>query len=176
VSKQDRPMIFKRFDGTPAQGVPDYRRMIPFIMPTKTESVVQFEQVVDLTRTLPFIDRFNEGSEHRITVFHILLGALARMMGERPRLNRFISGRRHYDRKGLWFSFAAKKRLDDDAPLSVVKREFPPDEPFADMVARLKYVFDERVEDGLYCAKALDLLKGHIEDPEPWAGAPHPRA
>ena len=29
----------------------------------------------------------------------------------------------------------------------------------------LRYTFDERVEDGLYCAKALQLLQQRIEDP-----------
>ncbi len=32
----------------------------------------------------------------------------------------------------------------------------------------LRYTFDERVEDGLYCAKALQLLKQRIEDPASW--------
>jgi hypothetical protein len=32
-------------------------------------------------------------------------------------------------------------------------------------ICSVKYSFDERVEDGLYCAKTLDLLRGFIEDP-----------
>jgi 2-oxoisovalerate dehydrogenase E2 component (dihydrolipoyl transacylase) len=30
----------------------------------------------------------------------------------------------------------------------------------------LKWTFDERIEDGLYCARALDLLRGWLEEPE----------
>jgi len=33
-------------------------------------------------------------------------------------------------------------------------------------VVSLKYTFDERIADGLYCAKSLDLLKGFLEKPE----------
>jgi hypothetical protein len=29
----------------------------------------------------------------------------------------------------------------------------------------VKYSFDERIEDGLYCAKGLELLKARMEDP-----------
>ena len=36
-------------------------------------------------------------------------------------------------------------------------------------VVRLKYVYDERVEDGLYCVKALDLLRQRVENPASWA-------
>lgn len=34
----------------------------------------------------------------------------------------------------------------------------------------LRYTFDERVEDGLYCARSLQLLKQRIEDPASWLG------
>ncbi|HUH00612.1 MAG TPA: 2-oxo acid dehydrogenase subunit E2 [Kofleriaceae bacterium] len=130
-------MPFERFDGKPARGVPAYRRMIPFLMRGKNEAAVYFEQTIDLSKTRPWIEAFNAGSEHRITVFHLLLGGLARVLHERPRLNRFVSGRRLHDRDGVHLSFAAKKRFDDDAPLSVVKRRFEPEQPFADMVADL---------------------------------------
>jgi pyruvate/2-oxoglutarate dehydrogenase complex dihydrolipoamide acyltransferase (E2) component len=32
----------------------------------------------------------------------------------------------------------------------------------------LRFTFDERVEDGLYCAKTLSMLKERIEDPAGW--------
>lgn len=35
----------------------------------------------------------------------------------------------------------------------------------------LRYTFDERVEDGLYCARSLQLLQRHVEDPETSIGA-----
>jgi pyruvate/2-oxoglutarate dehydrogenase complex dihydrolipoamide acyltransferase (E2) component len=31
--------------------------------------------------------------------------------------------------------------------------------------AMLRYTYDERIEDGLYCAAALELLRRRIEDP-----------
>ena len=35
----------------------------------------------------------------------------------------------------------------------------------------IRYTFDERIEDGLYCARALELLKQRIEDPAAWLDA-----
>ena len=34
----------------------------------------------------------------------------------------------------------------------------------------LRYTFDERVEDGLYCARSLELLRQRVEDPASWLG------
>jgi pyruvate/2-oxoglutarate dehydrogenase complex dihydrolipoamide acyltransferase (E2) component len=38
----------------------------------------------------------------------------------------------------------------------------------ADGHVTLRYTFDERVEDGHYCAGALKLLAERIEDPAAW--------
>lgn len=32
----------------------------------------------------------------------------------------------------------------------------------------IRYTFDERIEDGLYCARSLQLLKQRVEDPAAW--------
>lgn len=134
---------FRRFDGRLAHGVPAYRRMIPFLMRGKNESAVLFEQTVDLSRTLPWLEQRNRSADDHATFFHLLLAALGRVLHERPRLNRFVSGRRLHDRDGVYISFAAKKRMDDDAPLSVVKRRFAADESFDDVVAALHGGIDE---------------------------------
>lgn len=132
-------MIFSRKDGRPSKQVPAYRRIIPFLMRGRNESAVYFEQAIDLSATLPWLDRFNRDRQGsgRATLFHLTLSALAEILHERPRLNRFVAGRRLHDRDGVYISFAAKKQMDDDAPLSVVKRRFEPGERFAEMVDAL---------------------------------------
>ncbi|MEW5851719.1 MAG: 2-oxo acid dehydrogenase subunit E2 [Myxococcota bacterium] len=129
--------IFTRPDGTLARDVPAYRRLMPYLMRTRNESAVYFDQQLDLTRTVPFLQRFNMGSSHRATVFHVFLYAAVRVMHERPRLNRFVAGGRIWQRDGIWVSFSAKKSLSDDAPIVVVKRRLDPTHDFATMMASL---------------------------------------
>jgi hypothetical protein len=108
---------------------------MPYIMPTRTESQVFFEQELDLTRTLAFIEAFNAAHpELRVTVFHVFLWAVVRALDARPRLNRFAMGGRIYQRDGIWVSFAAKKKMSDDAPLVTIKRRFDPKASFEDTV------------------------------------------
>lgn len=158
-------MLFRRFDGRPVRDIPAYRRIVPFLMRGRNESAVYFEQAVDLTATLPWIDAWNRGraergdGDARVTVFHVVLAAIVRVLHQRPRLNRFVSGRRIYQRDGVWLSFAAKKRFDDDAPLSMVKRRFEPDEPFAAMVGQLSgAVRDARSDRRSVLDRELDLF------------------
>ena len=49
------------------------------------------------------------------------------------------------------------------ARLPIVPTVVTPDGPKA--MCSVKYSFDERIEDGLYCARGLELLKGRMEDP-----------
>jgi len=111
---------------------------MPWLSNGKNGSVVYFEQSIDLLRAEPFIAAFNERHpQTRITLFHLVVWAMARTLGERPRLNRFVAGGRIWERDGIWISYSAKKRLDDDAPIVVLKRRFDPSEGFEAMVASM---------------------------------------
>jgi hypothetical protein len=129
-------MFGRRRDGTLAQVAP-YRRILPFLMRGKAESVVLFEQHLDMSRAQPWLAAWNARTGALATAFHLVLHALGRVLHERPHLNRFIAGRRIYDRRGVFMTFAAKKAMRDDAPLATVKREFPAGESFAQMVTAL---------------------------------------
>ncbi len=139
-------MFGRRPDARLAEGIPTIRRFMPFISPRRNESLVYFAQDIDVESALEFVDRWNEGRppDARITLFHLFLRALAIGLHDRPRLNRFTAGGRIWQRDGVWLSFSAKMRLDDDAPLITVKKPFPRDESLEDMVARLHH----RIRDG----------------------------
>ena len=238
-----------------------YRRMMLFLMRGRNESAVYFEQTLDLAKTQPWL------TAKGMTLFPLILHALASVLHDRERLNRFTVGRRTYQRKSVLLSFAAKKAMNDDAPLATIKRRFDKGESLSAVVASLsgdvqdarsnrrsamdrelsillalpgfllafligalrllyawglaprslvdtdplytsafvanlgsikidaayhhlfehgncplfvtighvqdgrlllRYTFDERVEDGLYCAKALQLFKQRVEDPASW--------
>lgn len=130
--------LFKRPDGHLATDVAPFRRMMPFLMPTRSESVVYFEQDLDLTKTLPFLERYNAEKGTKVTVFHLFTWAIARVLHERPRMNRFVMGNRIYQRDGAWLSFSAKKTMADGAPIVVLKRRFDEGLSFDDAVARIQ--------------------------------------
>jgi hypothetical protein len=116
--------MFSPHDGRRV-AVHPYRQMMTFLMRSRTESAVYFEQQLDLSKSLPWLDA--SGNK----LFPLILHALATTLHDRERLNRFTIGRRTYQRRHVSLSFAAKKAMSDDAPLATVKRRFPRDETFA---------------------------------------------
>lgn len=150
----------RRADATLVTDVPATRRIMPYIMRGRNESVVYFDQEIDLSRTDEFISSFNRSRDGlKVTLFHLVLWAAARVLNERPRLNRFVAGGRLWQRRGIWISYSAKKQLSDDAPIVALKRRFDPHQPFTVMVKEMAEDLEvARSPDRSYTDKELDLL------------------
>ncbi len=137
-------MIFtRRPDGELARDVPAYRRMMPYLMTTKNSSVVFSKFTVDMERALAMFHSPPPGLEGKLTLTHLFLRAGVKTLAEFPELNRFVSGRRIYQRDGIWFSFSAKKAFHVDAPIVVIKVRFDPDESLEAMVERVRAKLSE---------------------------------
>lgn len=132
--------MFKRTDGTVIENLSPVRTIMPYLMRGRNESIVLHDMVLDVSRTQPWLQRFNESrqGEDRATLFHLYLWACARALHERPGLNRFVSGGRIYQRNEVSIAFAAKRAMSDHAAMVTVKLVFPKDEPFAECVARIR--------------------------------------
>jgi len=126
-----------RPDADPCPDVPHVRRIMPFIMRTRNESVVYFEQHIDVDEAERFLAESRAKDGVRATLLTLVVFAFARVLHERPRLNRFVAGHRIWQRRGVWISFSAKKAKTDDAPIVVVKRRIEPGASFADVARAL---------------------------------------
>ena len=110
----------KRFGDRPdaryIRDVPGLTTIMLHIMPKRTESEVYLYDKIDATDLLKFIEKKNaEHPNYKTTVFHCFVLAVARMIHERPKMNRYVQGRRLYERDEISMSFLAKRRFADDA-------------------------------------------------------------
>jgi len=139
-----------------------YRRMMTFLIRRRNESAVYFEQRLDLSRTHAWLEQRrnpNAPAAQQAKLFHLILHALASVLHERERLNRFTIGHRTYQRTGVHLSFAAKKAMSDDAPLATVKRRFDKHESFDALVAALTGEIGEaRSDKPSHIDKELSIL------------------
>ena len=62
---------------------------------------------IDVTDLLKYLDKVNKNSEQKITLFHAVVTAIAKTIYNRPLLNRFVAGKRFYDRNYISISFVA---------------------------------------------------------------------
>ena len=119
-------MVFRsRPDADLVTDVPPTRRIMPFIMPTRNQSLVFFDMDIDANAVDADVARFRQQGLPA-SIMHLVAIAATRILAERPRMNRFVAGGRHWQRRGIWISFSGKKRKDDGGATVVVKRLLDP--------------------------------------------------
>lgn len=128
--------LFRRSDGTLLRDLHPMRRLMPYVMRGRNQSLVYYEQTLELRKTLPFLETWKQ-THGKISIFHLVLFGLARALNERPGLNRFVSGGNIYQRNRTEIAFTAKKTFKDGAALRTLKMPMPADESFAALVARI---------------------------------------
>lgn len=130
-------MIFRRPDGDPVERVHPLRQVMWHLMPGRNQSAVFFEQQVDVTAAQALADRLSAEGPHRVTLFHLVLCSAARGLHEHPRLNRFVVGRKLYQRNRVDISFSLKQSFDERSPILAMKRTFPAGETLPEMVSAI---------------------------------------
>ncbi len=147
-----------RPDADLVNNVPATRRIMPFIMQRRNESIVFFDMDVDAAA----VDARLAGWKAQgvsASVMHVVSVCAVRILHERPRLNRFVAGGRHWQRRGIWISFSGKKKKDDNAPVVVVKRQLDPSLSDVEIVKTLDGGVQElRSTTKNHTDKELDIL------------------
>ena len=110
----DRP------DGHWVRDVPGLQVIMGHLLPNRTDSEVYLHERFDCTELLKYIEEKNAAHpDYKTTLFHCLVMTVARMVRERPKMNRFVAGRRTYERDEITLAFVVKRRFADDGEESL---------------------------------------------------------
>lgn len=131
-----------RYDGYRVRTKDPLFDVIPHIMRSRLDSQVFFEEQIDVTGLREFIVE-NREKIPNLSMYHLLVAALIRTMVQRPRLNRFVSGRKIYARSYIRASLVVKKSRDIDAEEAIVMPEFDAYDTLADITRK----FNEKVKE-----------------------------
>lgn len=113
-----------------------YRRIMQALMPTRNESVVYFDAYVDATKFEDWLEKVRVTCDSGVT--HATVAAVGVGLSATPSMNQFVVGRRLYKRKGRWLTFSMlRKRLDREAQIGTIKREFIDGETFKQWCERV---------------------------------------
>lgn len=151
---KDRP------DGTLVRKAPKVRLFMPYLMPRRADAQVFFEQKFDISQAIDYLERWNDGSGRcELRLFHLYVASVVRVLHERPRLNRFIAGRRLYQRNDIAVSISVIKVKDDDAKLTVVKQIFDPEAGLTEIFERTEEIIGNgRAKDKTASEKEVRLI------------------
>lgn len=115
---------------------PGMQTVMAYLMPKRTDCEVYLNDKLDATELLQYLEQKNaQHPEFKTTVFHCMIMGMARMVKERPKMNRFIQGYRMYERDDISISFVVKRRFSDGGEESLMVL-VPKDDDTLDTVSR----------------------------------------
>lgn len=149
-----------RRDARWVRDVDGMHAIMPHLMNKRTDAEVYVNMEFDVTDVLRYIQEKNQGeTEYKATLFHCFIMAVAKTVYLRPLLNRYIAGRRFYDRYDISLGFAAKKRFEDHSEETLVVATVGEDWTLSDVTRRVVgTVHKVRTEKSYGLDNTLDTL------------------
>lgn len=152
----------KRKDAYQVFDLPSYKKVFPFVMDKRNESIVFHEFEMDFTNTIKFIRKYNkEKPDVKMKIFYVFSTALMRTFALRPELNRFIAARRFWERKDLTMNFVVKESFEDNSRETSNPILFRPDMTLTEFAKVMdEYIEESRkpMEKGNPTEKAVDFF------------------
>lgn len=148
----------KRKDATYVYDIQPFKKLFPYLMPRKCDSLVYISLDLDLTKTLEFIKHNPSTSLNRkYRVFEVLIAAFVRLFILRPELNRFIMNKRIWQRNDISLNFIVKEKYDDNSPEHSIILNFD-NKSTLDNIANL---VDNRIQES---RNAIDAANNNAAD------------
>lgn len=126
-----------RNDGRLIRSLDVFYKMMPFIMKTRVDALVYFEDKIEIDHIEAYIRSQRAEFNNNISFLHIVIAAMVRTISQKPGLNRFIAGQRIFARNEILISLCVKKELTESSPETVVKIKFNPTDTIKDIVEKV---------------------------------------
>lgn len=136
-----RRRLGDRSDGYKLRKVDPLFRMIPHIMKARSDAQVFFEDTIYLEETNKFIRQLRKEG-YKLGFLHVVIASMVRVMSQKPKINRFVVGKKIYARNEIAFSLAIKKEMTEEAEETVIKVKFDPEATIYDVIKGLNDSID----------------------------------
>lgn len=98
--------------------------LIPHIMKKRVDSMVFFEDNIDITELEEFVRKHKETDIPGLHMYHVFASALLRLYSQRPYLNRYCMSGKIFARKSMRISMSVLRGKGDEQLSTMVKPEF----------------------------------------------------
>lgn len=126
-----------RYDGWRVRNVDAVFSVIPYFLRTRMDAQNFFEEKIDIDHIEEFIKEHKDDIPN-LSLMHIVMAALVRLISQRPHLNRFVIWNKIFARNHVNFSIAVKRTLSDEGEETLIKPYFLPTDTLQDIVRKTR--------------------------------------
>ncbi len=103
-----------RRDGKLLRDIDGMHLIMPMIYPNRCDNEAFISERIDLTNIDKYIAEYNaKDPDFKLTLFHVIVASVMKLLVLRPKLNRFIVNKNLYQRNNYSASFIVKKQFSD---------------------------------------------------------------
>lgn len=147
-----------RKEGRKLRTIDPIQRVMPYIMPRRSDAQNTYSDSFDMTKTESFCRRKVKEGYTNFTVLHVLIAAYVRAISQRPGGNRFVSGQKIYARNNIEVVMAIKRKMAIDGEETCIKVEFEPTDTIDDVYRKFNNVVTESLSKKNNVDKLAKLL------------------
>jgi len=152
MNKKDKFNYFKwslgdRYDGWRVRNVDPVFSVIPYFLRTRMDAQNFFEEKINIDHIEAFIKEHKEDIPD-LSLMHIVLAAMVRLISQRPHLNRFVMWNKIFARNHMCVSIAVKRSLSDNGEETLIKPHFQPADTLLDVVNKIRIEQENNQQQG----------------------------
>ncbi len=133
----------KRKDARKVKDIDGLHNILIDLKPRRCDSDVYINQKINMTNLVKYIeDKKKNNSDLRITYFHAIAMAFAKLFYNKELLNRFICDRTTYERNDVIIAFVAKIAFDDNSEEVMINIKVDKDDNIYDLSRKISQKVD----------------------------------
>lgn len=111
---QNKKRLGDRKDATLIRDIDELHIAMAHCYPNRADNEAYISEQIELAPIKQWIANHSD-AEFSYTFFHVIVAAIMKLLVVRPKLNRFITNRRYYQRDERSIGFIVKRQFTDDA-------------------------------------------------------------
>ena len=161
-----------RKDGRKLRSLHSIEALSPYIMITRNDAVTYISDKIDTAEVDRYVRAKRSSGLTHFGILHVFLAGYVRVVSQKPRVNRFISGQKIYARNKIEINMVVRKTLTEEEPETVIKVFFEPTDTAEDVYNRFEEAFARAFEgsenDIDSAARILNYIPGLVKKFAVW--------
>ncbi len=169
MDKEDKLKYFgwslgDRYDGWRVRKVDALFSVAPFILTKRVDSEVLYDVKIPIDKVEEFI-RSQKANIPDLSVMHVIMASLVRIIALRPYLNRFIVWNKIFARNHVSLSLVIKRSMSDIGEETIIKPYFLPTDTLEDVVRKIRIELENSQPVGTEnSSDAISKMMGFLPD------------
>ena len=132
-----------RKDGRLLRSIPAFSKFIPYIMPTRNDRCIHYEESFEVTPVDRRLRALRVDGYKGIGILHFIIATYIRCISMLPAANRFVVGRRIYSRDDIEVIMAVRRSNDPNETETTIKVKFEPTDTIFDVYRKMNEKIEE---------------------------------